>query len=293
MSASPSFELERPRSVEEALDLLAAHPDSRLLAGGQSLVPLMTMGLAAPAVVVSLDRCAGVTGIETESDRVTISAMVTTRRIELDPDIGIRIPLLAAAAARVGSPHVRNFATLVGNLCHADPGSDLIPAAVCLDADLEVRSNRGRRQMPVDELIDGPFTTSLRPGEMAMAVRIPVPDRSWRYRYRKLVKRAGDLALACAAVLIRVEDVTIVEARLAVGGPLRRAVRVRGLETELRDTPVIDAVDIVSGGGWIEELADGLLGDHTAPVDYLTVMLPRFLAATVHEAVMQADGTEP
>lgn len=285
MSSPSPFALERPASVSEALAALAAEPDARVMAGGQSLVPLLTLGLAAPPVVVSLDRCGGLADIEAGSDEVTIGAMVTTRRVELDAGLGTRLPLLARAAASVGSPHVRNFGTLVGNLCHADPGSDLIPAALCLEAELEVRSAHGRRRVGVGELIDGPFATALRPGEMATAVRMPTPGPSWRCGYRKLVRRAGDLAMACAAVMARVTDGAVAEARVALGGPLRRAVRVRALEAALAGVAVADATAAVLDGAWMEDLAADLLPDATLPANYLTAMLPRFTAAAVVETI--------
>ena len=289
MSSSSPFALERPPSVAEALAALAAEPEARVMGGGQSLVPLLTLGLAAPPVVVSLDRCDGLADIEIGPDGVTVGAMVTTRRVELDAGLGARLPLLARAAASVGSPHVRNFGTLAGNLCHADPGSDLIPAALCLEAELEVESAHGRRRIGVGELIDGPFSTGLRPGEMAVAVRFPALNGSWRGGYRKLVRRAGDLAMACAAVMARVTDGAVTEARVALGGPLRRAVRVRALEADLAGVAAADATATVLDGGWMEEVADDLLPDATMPADYLKAMLPRFTAAAVAETI----GTEP
>ena len=284
MSAA-AFALERPASVSEALEALDAEPEARVMAGGQSLVPLLTLGLAAPPMVVSLDRCEGLADIEADPDGVAVGAMVTTRRVELDTGLGARLPLLAKAAASVGSPHVRNFGTLVGNLCHADPGSDLIPAALCLEAELEVRSAHDRRRVGVDELIDGPFSTALQPGEMAVAVRVPVPGPAWRCGYRKLVRRAGDLAMACAAVMARVTDGAVAEARVALGGPLRRAVRVRALETDLTGVAAADAPDAVLGGAWMDDLAADLLPDATLPADYLAAMLPRFTAAAVADTI--------
>lgn len=283
--SSSLFALERPASVSEALDALAAEPEARVMAGGQSLVPLLTLGLAAPPMVVSLDRCGGLGDIEAGPDEVAVGAMVTTRRVELDAGLGARLPLLARAAASVGSPHVRNFGTLAGNLCHADPGSDLIPAVLCLEAELEVQSAHGRRRVGVGELIDGPFATALNPGEMAVAVRFPVPGSAWRCGYRKLVRRAGDLAMACAAVMARVTDGAVAEARVALGGPLRRAVRVTGLEADLTGVAVADAARTVLGGAWMNDLAGDLLPDATLPADYLAAMLPRFTAAAVAETI--------
>ena len=281
----PSLELHRPTSPQDAVDALGAGGERRILAGGQSLVPLLTLGLASVDALVSLDRCAGLDGTDIGSDHATIGATVTTRRVELDHGIASAVPLMAAAAGRVGSPHVRNFGTLVGNLCHADPGSDLIPAALCLEAEVEALSVRGARHLRIDELIGGPFTTSLLPDEMATAVRIPIQEQAWRYSYRKLVKRAGDLAMATAAVMVRMTGGVVVEARLAIGGPLPRAERVRDLEAGMVGAGGDDAVALTLSGGWVHNLAGDLLSDPTLPVDYLRAMLPRFAAATLQEAL--------
>ncbi len=246
---------------------------------------MLTLGLTAPDVVVSLDRCAGLKRLETRPDRVTVGAMVTTRRVELDSVIGASVPLLAEAAGHVGSPHVRNFGTVVGNLCHADPGSDLIPAALCLEAELDARSPRGKRRVTVHDLIDGPFSTVLATDEMAVAAMFPVPGPSWRHGYRKLVKRAGDLAVAAVAVMARLERSKIAEARVAVGGAMRRAVRVTQLEARLAGADPRDAAALTLGGSWIDGIADGLLPDLSLTADYLQTMLVRLAAAAVRDTV--------
>ncbi len=277
--------LERPRTPDEALAILAGAGEARVLAGGQSLVPLLTLGFAEPDVVVSLDRCRGLDSISAGSDVAEFGAMATTRRIELDPAVAARCPLLATAAAKVGSPHVRNFGTLVGNLCHADPGSDLIPAALCLDAELEVRSVRGSRRIGVDDLVVAPFLTSLEADELATAARVPFLDENWRHGYRKLTLRAGDLAAATAAVLLHSRGGTVLEARLVVGGALRRATRIASLEEALAGTSTATAARVAVDVNWIDDVAGGLLPDSSLPLDYLRAMLPRFLAATVRDAV--------
>ena len=287
--APSKLTLERPRTTAEAIDLLAGDAESRVLAGGQSLVPLLTLGFAEPEVVVSLDRCAELDDLTLEESTLRAGAMVTTRRIELDPLISERWPLLAAAAAKVGSPHVRNFGTLVGNLCHADPGSDLIPAALCLGTKVEVRSSRGSRRLGVDDLVAGPFVTSLEQDELAVAARVPLSGGSWRHGYRKLALRAGDLAVAAAAALVRLEGDTVAEARLVVGGALRRATRIGRLESALTGTASADAAGVALEVEWIGDLADDLLADGATPPEYLRAMLPRFVATTVRDATAGAQ----
>ena len=281
----PTLALERPSTLDETVAILAGDVEARVLAGGQSLIPLLTLGFAAPDVVVSLDRCEGLGATTIAGNVAHIGAMVTTRHIELDTSLATRCPLLATAAGKVGSPHVRNFGTLVGNLCHADPGSDLIPAALCLDAEVEVRSTRGDRRVMIAELIEGPFITSLEADEMATAVRVPFLDRNWQHGYRKLTLRAGDLAVATAAVLLRPEGGRITDARVVVGGALRRARRISRLEAALAGVAITEAASVAPAVNWIEDLADDLLPDTSTPRDYLQAMLPRFVAATVRDAV--------
>lgn len=284
----PALALERPRSADEAIAILAGASEARVLAGGQSLVPLLTLGFAEPDVVVSLDRCEDLDDVALGESAAGVGAMVTTRRIELDATLADRCPLLVAAAGKVGSPHVRNFGTLVGNLCHADPGSDLIPAALCLGVEVEVRSSRGSRRLSVDELVAGPFTTSLAEDELAVAAQVPLCDRSWRHSYRKLALRAGDLAVATAAALVRLEGDTVAEARLVVGGALRRAARISRLEAALAGAAASEAAAVALATCWVDDLADDLLPDPATPPDYLHAMLPRFVAAAVRDA---ATGT--
>lgn len=288
----PGLTLERPRTPDEAIAILADVREARVLAGGQSLVPLLTLGFAAPDVVVSLDRCEGLDDIAVGPEMVSLGAMVTTRRIESDATLAARCPLLATAAGHVGSPHVRNFGTLVGNLCHADPGSDLIPAALCLGAEVEVRSGDGARRLSVDQLVAAPFVTSLEADELATAVHVPFLDGTWRHGYRKLALRAGDLAVATAAVLLRLDRDTIIEARVVVGGALRRATRIPRLETALTDTPINGAAGLALNVDWIEDVAEDLLPDPATPEEYLRTMLPRFVAATIRDADVPPPGAD-
>lgn len=151
--------------------------------------------------------------------------------------------------------------------------------------------------MPVADFVEGPFTTLLQPDEMAESVRIPLAPRggpACHHGYRKLRRRSGDLAQATAAVMLSIEQDTvrqdtIREVRIAVGGAIRKAARVERLEAALLGATLSSAVEIALGTNWVDELAADLLPDITAPIEYLTTMLPRFLAATVGDAVAAAS----
>src|SRR5215472_2211286 len=176
------FEYVRPESVEEAVAALAGGgDDARVLAGGQSLVPMMAFRLARPP----LDRVEALPGGE-----VRIGAVVRQRAAER-----AGVAPLAEALRWVAHPPIRNRGTVVGSVCHADPAGELPALALALDGVVEVRSAAGAREVPVAELLVGPLMTSLRPGELAVALRLR-PPAGWRWRVLEVARRQGDFALA-------------------------------------------------------------------------------------------------
>jgi len=200
VKAAP-FEYLRPESVEEALEALArAGEDGKVLAGGQSLVPLMAMRLARPAVVVDVNRLPLDRVIFSPSPPegegqgggavIRIEAVARQRAAERSG-----VAELAEALRWVAHPPIRNRGTVVGSVCHADPAAELPALALALDGVLEVRSLRGAREVPVSELLVGPLMTSLAADELALALRLRLPE-GWRWRVLEVARRQGDFALA-------------------------------------------------------------------------------------------------
>jgi carbon-monoxide dehydrogenase medium subunit len=284
MAGPNAFVLERPTSVDEVAAILAEYRDeARIMAGGQSLTPLLTLGLSAPSAIVSLDRCADLDRHEPAEGALHVGAMVTTSAFEGSSVHGF--PLLAQASSRVGSPHVRNFGTVVGNVCHADPGGDLVPALLCHDTEVLLQSSAEVRTVSLDEFVTGPFATAISDSEFAVGIRIKCDaGEGWQHAYRKLVKRAGDLAVAACAVRLRCDGDTISEARITVGGALSRARRLRSVEAALQGATRDDAAAMVLDSRPVDEVEAELMPDITSPEEYLRMMLPRFIAATVAEA---------
>jgi carbon-monoxide dehydrogenase medium subunit len=287
MAVAAPFVLERPLSVEDAVALLAEHGENaRIMAGGQSLTPLMTLGLAIPEVVISVDRCLGLDHLELDAASLRIGARVTTAQLSYDAGVSRQFPLLATAASHVGSPHVRNFGTVVGNVCHADPGSDLIPALLCYDTSVLLRSTGMQRQVPLDDFIAGPFSTTADESEMAVGLDIDVsPDSGWHHGYRKLVKRSGDLAMAICATNLQVETGRVVRACVAIGGAVSRAQRLPAMEAQLVGSEVVDAAEVAYRADWSLDAGLSLMPEIHAPADYLRSMLPRFIASTVQRTI--------
>ncbi|HVC99668.1 MAG TPA: FAD binding domain-containing protein [Candidatus Dormibacteraeota bacterium] len=197
MKAAP-FAYHRPRSLEEALDLMAEHgDDAKALAGGQSLVPLMAMRLAQPAVIVDLGEVPELRGREGPSVR----AMVTNAALERDPS-GLP-PIIADALPHLGHFQIRNRGTIGGSLAHADPAAEWPALALLLEATLTLRSRaRGERRVPASAFMTGPLTTVLGADELVTGVSFPKWPADGRWGFAEVARRPGDFALAGAACTV-------------------------------------------------------------------------------------------
>jgi carbon-monoxide dehydrogenase medium subunit len=207
------FEIHRPREIAEALDLLARHGESaKILAGGQSLVPLMNLRMASPAVVIDINRVAGLSGIRTSDGVIAIGAMTRQKLLLEDEAIARHAPLLARAMAHVGHVQTRSRGTVGGSLAHADPAAELPLAMVTLDAVLRIRSVRGTRAVPARGFFRDALTTTLEPDELLTEIELPVAPAGARVAFREYARRHGDFAIAAAAVQRAGDD-----ARIAAG----------------------------------------------------------------------------
>jgi carbon-monoxide dehydrogenase medium subunit len=199
----PDFEYARPTSLDAAVAILAASAgEGKVLAGGQSLVPLLNFRLAAPALLVDLNRVAGLAFLERAADRLRIGAMTRSRALELDPIVRQTIPVLAAAAAWVGHVQIRNRGTVGGSLAHSDPAAELPAICLLLDAELVVVGPQGQRMIPAAEFFAGFLTTTLGEDEILTEIRLPIPAPGTRWGFREYAQRRGDFALAGAAVTL-------------------------------------------------------------------------------------------
>jgi carbon-monoxide dehydrogenase medium subunit len=193
-----SFDYEVADSAEHALSLLAEYgDDAKLLAGGHSLLPMMKVRLAQPAVLIDIARITELSGIRIEGDEVVIGA--TTRHAELAGSelLKAEVPILAYAAAQVGDPQIRHRGTIGGSLAHADPSADLPVALLALGGSVEITGPSGVRVVGADDFFVGPFESVLGPDELLSAVRVPRGAVSWGYQ--KFVRRANDWAIVGAA----------------------------------------------------------------------------------------------
>lgn len=227
------FEYAAPETLDEALAILAEHgAEARVLAGGQSLIPILTYRLAKPRIVVDLSRCLSAE-IRTHGDGVALGALARYCDLEESGEIARACPVLAEAASLVGNVRVRALGTIGGSLAHADPAAELPLCAVALDGSLVLRSARGTRRVRAADFATGYLTTALEPDELITEVELPA-TRGAGAAVEELARRAGDFAMVAALALVRVDGRGRVEAaRLAYGGVGPRPLRVPAAEEAL------------------------------------------------------------
>jgi len=215
-----AFTYHAPRSVDQAVALLASHGVSaKLLAGGQSLVPMMNLRLAQPLHVIDLNPIAGLDVIRLTGDHLEIGALTSHAALARAVPVRARCPILAAAAATIGHYAIRTRGTIGGSLAHADPAAQLSLIATLLDVELEARSPRGTRVIRAADFVTGVFTTTLAADELLTAVRVPClgPREGWGFRM--MSRRAGDFAIAAAAVTVTLDAAGRIDhLRVALGG---------------------------------------------------------------------------
>jgi carbon-monoxide dehydrogenase medium subunit len=196
-----AFEYHRPSTLQDAVALLGRlGEDAKVLAGGQSLIPLMKLRLASPRHVVDLNRIAGLGTIAEKDGALVIGALVRESELEASESVRHRFPILADACRVIADPLVRNLATVGGNLAHGDPANDHPAAMLALEAEVAAVGPSGTRRIPVAELFTGPLTTALGPGEILTEIRIPLPAAHSGGAYLKLERKVGDFATAGVAV---------------------------------------------------------------------------------------------
>ena len=229
------FSLFRPKSVDEALALLQSHDAAaKILAGGQSLVPLMNFRLAQPHNLIDLNGVQGLDQIKFDDQTLALGAMVRQRDIEHSTSIAERLPILREAIEQVGHPAIRNRGTVGGSLVHADPSAELPLLAVALDATFHLRSTRASRSVAAKDFYQGYLLTDIAPGELLVSIDFHLPPANCGWCCTEIARRHGDFAIVAVAVLLDCgQDRKIDFARVAVGGVGPAPMRVTATEEAL------------------------------------------------------------
>jgi aerobic carbon-monoxide dehydrogenase medium subunit len=273
----PPFDYHAPQSAAEALELLGRYgAEARLLAGGQSLVPLLNFRLSAPAVIVDLNRAVDLAYIGEANGQVRLGAMTRQRAIEFSPLVKSRLPLLAEATRWVGHLPTRTRGTIGGSLAHSDPAAEYPAVAAALDAELVIRGSAGDRVVRAAEFFVGFMTTALQPGEMLIEVRMAAQASNSGWAFEEFSRRHGDFAIVGIAAMVAVEGDRFRSARLAACGAGPTAICLGGAE-EILEHGGVDARHIADAAARAAELVDPGADLH-ASVEYrrhLTRVLTR------------------
>ena len=252
----PHVDYEAPRAVAEAVELLAEHMDeASVLAGGQSLIPLLALRLAHPAVLIDINGIAELSGVSAADGWVAVGAMTREYVAEESETLAGAVPLLAAALPLIGHEAIRSRGTIGGSLAHADPAAELPAVARALDAEFVAVSQSGERVVPAAEWFEGYLMTSRRVDELLVEVRFPAAGRGTGVSFQEVARRHGDFAIVGLAASLTLAEGVIGDARLAFAG--------------VADVPVraVDAEDLLVGEAPSAELFDEAARRATADID--------------------------
>jgi carbon-monoxide dehydrogenase medium subunit len=234
------FDYHAPGSVDEAVRLLgeltSAGTDVKVLGGGQSLLPVLRLRMAAPEVVVDLNRVEGLRGVREDGDALVIGAMTTHDEMTRNPLVREHARLLSVAAETVADPQVRHLGTFGGALVHADPAGDMPAPALALDAEMVIAGSGGRRTVPASEFFTDLFTTAVGESDLLVEVRVP-KYTGWGAHYEKFSRVAQAWSIVAVAAAVRVEGGTVAEARIGLTNMGSTPVRARAVEQALVGQP--------------------------------------------------------
>lgn len=248
-----AFAYHRPSSVKEAVGLLAdLGEDARAIAGGHSLIPMMKLRLATPSHLVDLGGVTDLKGIRADGSDIVVGATTTQHELIGSDLLSKMLPILGETSLLIADPQVRYVGTLGGNVANGDPGNDMPAVMMCLNAIYHVAGKTGQRNIAARDFYKGAYLTTLNPGEIVTAIRIPVPPAGHGYAYEKLKRKIGDYAIAAAAVVLTMSGGKVVTCSIGL--------------TNVAETPL-----------WAEEAAKTVTG---STLD----------AATVKKAVAAAEA---
>jgi len=212
-----AFDYRAPKTLSEGLDILAERgDDAKVMAGGQSLIPLLKLRFAQPALVLDIGRLPNLNVVSRRDGHLSIGALVRHVDVERDRTLAESAPIMGEAAHWIADPLVRNRGTVVGSVCHADPSGDWGAVMLALNAEVVARSKSGERVIPATEFFIDPFTTALKPDEIVTEIRIPIPSGQAGGAYNKLERKVGDFATVAVAVQVEMSGGKVTRAGIGL-----------------------------------------------------------------------------
>jgi len=282
-----AFDYRSPASLDEALGLLAQRGDDiKVMAGGQSLIPLLKLRFAQPQLVLDIGRLPGLNEIKREDGHIRIGALVRHVDVERSAELAKHLPLMVEAVHWIADPLVRNRGTVVGSVCHADPSGDWGSIMLALNAEVVAQSKSGERRIPVDGFFQGPFTTTLRPDEVATAILIPLPSGPSGGSYHKLERKVGDFATVAVSVQVEFDARKVKKAGIgltSVGATNLKAKKAEAalVGRELSDEVIKEAARLAAEAA---EPKDDIRGTAAYKKDIVRVFVQRGLKAALARA---------
>jgi carbon-monoxide dehydrogenase medium subunit len=278
-----------PTTLAEAIDLLQQHPgEAKVMAGGQSLIPLMKFRLASPAYVVDLRKVPHLDILEEQNGALIIGAMVREATLESSALVRRRYPALADTSGVVADPLVRNFATIGGNLAHADPANDHPAMMLALRAQVVAQGAGGQRSIPIDEFLVDTMETALGPEEVLVEIQIPQPAPRSGSAYCKLERKVGDYAIAAVAAAITLDGDACRQAGIGLTNVGPKAIRASAAESFLIGKP-LDEGSIREAAKLAAEAAEPST-DLRGPAEYKRAMVRTLTARALRKAAQRATG---
>ena len=278
-----------PTTVSEVVGLLASKENARVLAGGQSLMPMMNFRYALPDALIDINGVAELDGIKVAGDRLEIGAMTRQRTLEYSDDIRTHCPLLAEAIPYIGHRQTRNRGTIGGSLAHADPAAELLTIAFAQDAVLEAQSVRGKRTIPISDFSRGFMATALAPDELLTRVDLSIWPRGHGYAFVEFARRQGDFAIVSIAVLIALDGTgapgAVARVSLTAAGMASRPVRLTEAEELLTGAQM--SPEIIAGAADVAARAEADSDIH-ASADYRRHLARVLTARALKIAVARA-----
>jgi carbon-monoxide dehydrogenase medium subunit len=284
----PPFRYHDPANVAEAVGLLASLDNAKLLAGGQSLMPMLNMRYVLPDHVIDLNKIEGLSFVREEGGALHIGAMTRQRDIEFSDAVRTHCPLMREAILQVGHRQTRNRGTLGGSLCHLDPSAELVSVAAAYDATVRVEGAKGAREIGFADFPAGYMMPAIAPDEIVVSVRFPHWARGHGYGFVEFARRHGDFAIVSAAALLEEKDGKITRASLTLGGIGVAPIRMKDVERVLVGSGASDALFREAG-----EMCRGIdaVEDIHAPAAYrqhLAAVMARRALEAAHMRVRRA-----
>ncbi len=283
-----NFEYFAPTTIEEALQLLDQHADDcKILSGGHSLLPVMKLRLATPAVVVDIGRVPALSAISIENGVIRIGSNATHAAISASAEIKQHCPLLAETAAQIGDPQVRNRGTIGGSLTHADPAADWPAAILALNAEIVARNSTGTRTIKAGDFFVEMMQTAVEANEIVTEIRVPVPAQPTASAYLKVAQSASGFALVGVAAQLKLNNGQCEEISIGITGLAPKAYRAKAVEDALRGK-ALDEAAIKAATGQADADASDALGDIHASADYRRHLARVYVGRALQAALSRA-----